>query len=52
MDEANTMDADAPANQYAERTGNGPKRLEANAPGLTAEEADLLPPPVLADYAP
>jgi hypothetical protein len=52
MDEANTMDADAPANQYAERTGNGPKRLEANAPGLTAEEADLLAPPLPAHYAP
>ena len=37
---------------FASRTGNGPKRLEANAPGLTAEEADLLAPTVLADYAP
>ena len=53
MDEVNTMDADAPANRYAERTGNhGSERVEASASGLTAEEADLLAPTVLADYAP
>jgi hypothetical protein len=53
MDEVNTTDADAPANKYAERLGNrGLKRVEASALGLTAEEADLLAPPLLADYAP
>jgi hypothetical protein len=53
MDEVNTTIADAPANKYAEQTGNhGSIRLEANAPGLTAEDADLLAPSVLADYAP
>ena len=35
------------------KTGNhGSKRVEASVPGLTAEEADWLAPPVLADYAP
>jgi hypothetical protein len=53
MDQVNTMDADAPANKYAEQTGNhGSKRVEASASGLTAEEADLLARPLLADFAP
>jgi hypothetical protein len=47
------MDADAPANKYAEPTGNhGSKRVERSASRLTAEEADLLAPPLLAHYAP
>jgi hypothetical protein len=53
MDEVNTIDADAPANQYAERRGNhGSKRVEASASRLTAERADLLAPALLANYAP
>ena len=44
---------DAPPNKYVERLGNrGSKRVEASASGLTAEEADLLAPTVLGDYAP
>jgi hypothetical protein len=53
MDEVNIMDADLPATKHVERTGNhSPKSVEASAFRLTAEEADLLAPPVLADYAP
>ena len=53
MDEVNTMDADAPANKYAERLRNrGSKRVEASASGLSAEDADLLALPLLADHAP
>ena len=44
---------DAPPNKYVERLGNrGSKRVEASGSGLIAEEADLLAPPLLANYAP
>jgi hypothetical protein len=53
MHELNIMDADTPANKHAEGTGNHSlNSVEASASELTAEEADLLAPPLLADYAP
>jgi hypothetical protein len=53
MDEVNAVDADALANKYAERLGKGNfKRVERSTSELTAEEADLLAPPLPADYAP
>jgi hypothetical protein len=53
MDEVNIMDADALPNKYAEPLRNhGSKRVALSASRLTAEDADLLAPPLLADHAP